>query len=713
MEVKAKKRTKGASLLSGIGDSVRGDGAIEGGSGNLKIWINLATLALGFLFGGCHLVFGSYPLGIALVAALPSSVWLAAIGAVLGSLTLGHSGIIYAMICVLCVFLRVIISGGDKSRAADGESRAVLFREGISLRVSSAVICGFVAGIYELLLEGITPEGLLFLSSMAILSAVFTVAFAGAFCHGIGVRALIFGNKHCFEAGEGKRAGLRLAYFKISLLTLVAFAALALAKYKIFGIDLSFVFAATVTLFVAKRFGALYGTTVGFASSALISGLYSPAFALMGAGAGALFSFGAWYAVSLGCTLASVWGAYVAGVSGFLSIFPESFLASCIIFPILRFSPRERVTEAKESVSRRATDMVGTMALAYRNRQAFFGESLDGAIGRLAPRVGEFCRGTSFADGFPLFSRMLAEAKEKALEKRELDEELTDAAERVFSDFGFDEGVIRVFGDRRKYVICSGKDSDGTMITSPSLKAQLEGAIGIKLSAPEYFRRDDMVLMECESVAKYRLDGAMAVSSGSGGEASGDSLKIFNSKELFAYGLICDGMGSGNEARAAADFSAELLETLLCAGVGEQSALYTLNSALMHGGEECSVATDIFALDLISCEAKFIKSAGACSYIKRGGSLFRIKSETMPLGILKRVDAEQITASVKPGDHIVMLSDGICDPSEDAAWLVELLNRPPHPELDSYANAILAAARKNAKCNDDMSVLVMRIDAEI
>ena len=710
MEVKTKKKVKGTGLFSSLGDSLREDVSAGGGTGNFKLWVNLGTLMLGFLFGGCHLVFGAYPLGLAFISALPEAVWLATLGAVLGALTIGRSGIIYALICVLAVFLRVIISGNDKSRTSDSDAQLKLFSEGLSLRVSSAVISGFVAGIYELLLEGISAQGLLFLASMVILPSVFTVAFAGAFHHGIGLRALIFGTKHCFAATEGKRERAKLVYFRVSLLVFIALAAFALNKYKIFGIDPSFVFAAVITLFASKRFGALYGAVVGFVSSALVSGLYSPAFALMGAGGGVLFPIGGWYAVSLGCTLASVWGAYVAGVSGFLSIFPESFIASCIIFPILRFSPRERASEAKESISRRATDMVGTMALAYRNRQTFFAESAERAVAELAPKIDGFCNDSGVFDAYLAFARMLSEAKEKTLNKRELDESLTDRIEPVFRNFGFDGGIIRAFGDRMKYIICSGCDTDGTLITSPALKAQLEEACGIKLSAPEYYRRDDMVLMECEAAAKYKLEGAFACESRSNDEISGDSIKLFISKELFAYGLICDGMGSGAEARKAADFSSSFLEIALKNGIGEATALHMLNAALRNGDEECSVAADMFVLDLLSCEAKFIKSGGACSYVKRGASLFRIKSETMPLGLLRRVDAEQITASVTMGDYIIMLSDGACDPASDSVWLVELLNGEPEPRLDAYAERILSAARKNRRTADDMSVLVMKVE---
>ena len=708
MEVKSKKKTKREGWLSGIESSIKEEVGGAATAGTFRLWINLATLTLGFLFGGCHLIFGSYPLGLALVTALPFSVWLAALGVILGSLTLGKPGIIYAMICVLAVFLRVIISGNEKRE--DKGSPAVLFKESLPLRISSAVISGAVAGIYELLLEGISAESLLFGASMTVLPAVFVVAFAGAFYHGVGVKELIFGTKRCFECGEDKKEKAALIYFRISLLCFIALTAVAFDQYIVFGINLSFVFSAFITLFASKRFGALYGAVVGFVSSAVVSGLYSPAFALAGALSGFLFRFGAWYAIAAGGLISSLWGAYVSGVSGFLSILPEYLSAACILLPILRFSPRETVGAEKESVTRRATDMVGTMALAYRNRQALFAETVEQTLMSVTPCISGFCRDTNIADCYSACLRMLTEAKKKTLDKRELDEDMTEKIEPVFADFGFRDGVIRAFGDRRKYIICSGRDTHGTMITSPNLMSDIEAVTGLKFSSPEYYRRDDMVLMECEAVAKYRIESAAATAGGSSTEISGDSVKSFTSKDLFAYGIICDGMGSGNEAKSAADFSSDFLSRALDLGTSAATAFHMLNSALMCGDEECSVAVDIFSLDLISCEGKFVKSGGACSYIKRGDSLFRIKSETMPIGLMKRVDAEKIVAAVNPGDYVIMLSDGVCDPSEDSTWLVELLNKQPPSDVRQYADLILSSARKNSRSTDDMSVLVIRIE---
>ena len=66
---------------------------------------------------------------------------------------------------------------------------------------------------------------------------------------------------------------------------------------------------------------------------------------------------------------------------------------------------------------------------------------------------------------------------------------------------------------------------------------------------------------------------------------------------------------------------------------------------------------------------------------------------------------------IKPGDYVIMLSDGVADPSEDAPWLLLMLGEPPKKSLKEYAEDILLEAKKNTDQRDDMSVIVMRIDS--
>ncbi|MBE6536365.1 MAG: hypothetical protein E7673_00275 [Ruminococcaceae bacterium] len=706
MDAKEKRKEKSAlgTLGKSIKESIKRDGI---GVGSFRLWINVGAAVIGFLLGGCHLAFGAYPFGVAFVSALPSAVWSALVGAALGSLTLGKGGMIYAMICVLSVFLRIIISGG-----ADGKrGSAELFSEPVSLRVSAALISGFVAALYEILLGGIRLPAVIFGLSMIAFSSLFAFLFSGAFYHGIGVKSLIFGERRIFDRRESHEENQRILFFKASVSLLIAIISLSFGAYNIFGISLSFVFSVCITLFAAKRFGALYGGAVGFFSSAPVSGLFSPGFALVGILSGALFPYGARYATVTAGAALLVWGSYVSGVSGFLSLFPEYLIALCIIVPMLKHFERENKKEEGESADERVTDMVGTMALAYRSRGELVYEKMESALKNLIPVISSFLPSESTQEDFLGFLKLVGDSKGYVLEGRELDEKLTERLEGVLDDVGVRCGMIRAFGERRKYIICAGEDRDGTLITSPLLKEKIENASSMRFGTPKYYRRRDMALMECEAEPKYRINAYHLTERGIENEVCGDSVSFFNSDDLYCYGVISDGMGSGAVAKRTSDFAVRFLRTAASSGASKTTVVHMMNAIIRRQSEECSATLDVFSFDTLTGEAEFIKSGAAASYIKRKGSLYRIKSETMPLGLMKRVDAERIKVSVCAGDTVVMFSDGVCEPSEEAPWLIELLNEKCDASTEELTTRIAAAARLNNTKRDDVSVLVMRVES--
>ena len=76
---------------------------------------------------------------------------------------------------------------------------------------------------------------------------------------------------------------------------------------------------------------------------------------------------------------------------------------------------------------------------------------------------------------------------------------------------------------------------------------------------------------------------------------------------------------------------------------------------------------------------------------------------------MKRVDAERIKVALGEGDTVIMFSDGVCEPAEEAPWLVELLNEASADDLRALASRILSSAKVNVSKRDDISVLVMRV----
>jgi hypothetical protein len=112
--------------------------------------IDVSVFLLALFFARCHIAFGAYPLATALVATLPSRVWVALVGALFGSVSLGGSGLLHSIILLITVFLRIIISGG--ARDEDGSSQR-LFSESYVMRVASAAIGSFIGAFYQVLLE--------------------------------------------------------------------------------------------------------------------------------------------------------------------------------------------------------------------------------------------------------------------------------------------------------------------------------------------------------------------------------------------------------------------------------------------------------------------------------------------------------------------------------------------------------------------------------
>jgi stage II sporulation protein E len=220
-----------------------------------------------------------------------------------------------------------------------------------------------------------------------------------------------------------------------------------------------------------------------------------------------------------------------------------------------------------------------------------------------------------------------------------------------------------------------------------------------------------MALMECESAEGYRVSFATATKEGCAGEISGDSVSAFTKGSKHAFGMICDGMGSGSEAQKFSAFAEDFLTATLGSGASYTTLIHMLNAFIRRGGSECSVALDIFTFDLVSGRASFLKSGAAASYIKRAsGGLFRLRSETLPIGIIKKIDTEQIGVSVTEGDLIIMMSDGIAAGIDDAPWLINFLNRAPDSCLEDYAKAIINESLKYSRSTDDKSVIVAKIE---
>ena len=761
---------------------------------------DLCIFTVALFLARCHVIFSSHPLGIAFVAILPVGVPVATLGAVIGSLSLGQGGVIYAMISIIVAFLRVIISGGNKSEDSS------LFGENLLLRMSSSIIGGFIAAVYEVLLSGLAEASVLYGVSMILLPPVFTLAFSGIFNSGITVSELLSGAGNLFSLSKKEeKEKLNLIVFQISALIFLFFVTLSLDEVDIFGISVSYIFVCLVTLVVAKRFGPLRALAVGFFSSLGISGVFAVSFALAGLGSGVLFGFGTAYALIGGGAALSAWSAYSSGLTGFLTTLPEYLIAATIAVPILKNISSERTDGEAKEVEHFAEEMVGTTALAYRNKYSKSLDSLETALSSLSIilrdrgntgvkisreeyrdivlkiaedfclRCGEselclreeicpctknlekiadklerkerivsedintdteFCQSSASlaeeinrrvaevesenykqrerentAEDYELIARLVNEARVVDNTERSLDSALSKKLLSVIDKFGLADGRIKVFGEREKHFILAGEDESGEKITAKELRAEIEEIAGVKLATPEYYRRGKMALMECDIRPAFTVEFASASASGKTSEVSGDTTAAFTTQNNYFYAALSDGMGSGERAREASCFVTKYLKEILGFGASRDTVMYMLNHALRRQRGECSASVDLFEFDLYNAEATFIKSGAAPSYIKRASSIFRIRSQTAPIGLMRTIDSEKIRVEIRADDYIIMLSDGISQSSDEAPWLLEALSRSPKKNINEYAEYILELAKKNAKSHDDMTVMVLKIRA--
>ena len=205
-------------------------------------------------------------------------------------------------------------------------------------------------------------------------------------------------------------------------------------------------------------------------------------------------------------------------------------------------------------------------------------------------------------------------------------------------------------------------------------------------------------------------------------ELCGDVTSAFLTDNSYFYSMICDGMGSGKDAALCAGICSSFAQKMLFAGNRADITLRMLNNILRSencdNGKECSVAIDLFELDLMRGAASFIKSGAVPTYILREGKVYKVSSRTMPIGIIKVPDIKISKLDMQKGDIVVMISDGCIEDGEECLWLTRMLCEFKIQDdffengdkiAESLRDSILLGARnerENKDISDDISVSV-------
>jgi stage II sporulation protein E len=342
-------------------------------------------------------------------------------------------------------------------------------------------------------------------------------------------------------------------------------------------------------------------------------------------------------------------------------------------------------------------------------------EALPGIIDEINERAAELYRIAStsektevFAMDYAAIAEILRDAEEESREENQENEELRKILSELFSEYGFGEGGVSVYGKRLVRIVARGFDVSGTGIGMQDLRRKVSEACGFPVSEPIIELREGFMTLRMTKARVCRAVGVTRVEN-VGREECGDTVATFENCEDKFYALISDGMGKGREAAFTSGVSSMFLKKMLGAGNRVPTVIKMLNSFVRSKPEECSATLDLMELDLISGRAVFHKCGAAATYVRRADNLFKLSAETVPLGILRATDTAKLSFDTEDGDVIIMMSDGIAGGEDDAIWLMELLTKDWENNAEAMAKKIVATARERGS-DDDASVIIIKVD---
>ena len=212
-----------------------------------------------------------------------------------------------------------------------------------------------------------------------------------------------------------------------------------------------------------------------------------------------------------------------------------------------------------------------------------------------------------------------------------------------------------------------------------------------------------------------RVGYAAAAAAGISGDAAVSCGLPGGSRAL----ILSDGMGKGIKAAAGSRLVVTRLRRNLKAGMPVAAAIKEVNRYMIEQAEGADMSEEFATVDLTvidrqSRRARFYKMGAATSFIMRGGRVRKIKGTALPVGIIPKLRLTHISAVLKEGDLIVMVSDGITDADRndlEARWLCDYLSEEIysadfdtgrivcHSDTPARTNIILTQQAEDCKKN--------------
>lgn len=337
--------------------------------------------------------------------------------------------------------------------------------------------------------------------------------------------------------------------------------------------------------------------------------------------------------------------------------------------------------------------------------------------------------------------------KKQVKESRMLVADQLSGVSRVMSDFAREiqrEGMELSFQEKQ---VSQALEGLGLSVRRVEIHSLEEGKVDIEISQPTCYGRDEcakivapmlteilgenIVVRErhCEaqkdgsctmclaSAKTFEIDIGVAGAAKDGKLLSGDSFRTMdlgNGKMALA---ISDGMGNGERASLESQSALDMLQQLLRSGMDEKISIKTVNSVLaLRSKEEMFATVDLALIDLQTAHTRFVKIGSTPSFVKRNDDVITITANNLPVGILEEIEVDVVSRMLKPGDLLVMMSDGIYEAPRHIenrqAWMKRIISELATNDPQEVADLLLEKVirQHSGQIVDDMTVLVARID---
>lgn len=147
---------------------------------------------------------------------------------------------------------------------------------------------------------------------------------------------------------------------------------------------------------------------------------------------------------------------------------------------------------------------------------------------------------------------------------------------------------------------------------------------------------------------------------------SGDTFRYYEENGIFTLALS-DGMGHQEDSYRISRYLINVLLTLLDLGQADEAAIVETNRLLkLNAGEEDYATLDLLRVDLATLEADLYKLGSYLTCLYHDGILYEYDRIYPPLGIVDDPEFDRTRLALKPGDIVLLMTDGLLGISHQA-----------------------------------------------